>query len=212
VKGSLAVDRLPLQSIDGVTGSAEVTMMAYLGNSGTRHADSMRTSYVFPPENYVYTNIAGGFRGRFVKADLHLIGVGGNIDVVNEYGKTVLNVNKPLPEAAHRIVSLGGHIELHAGIHAFADVEVLAASECGTVRVGSDDRAFEDFDWTIAMPDGASRGWHGFERRQKGAADRDSGPQIPRFDRVSQALNGEERSAGLDVISRGGSIQIMKTN
>jgi hypothetical protein len=212
VKGSLTVDRLPLQSIGDVSGDVEVTMMAYLGNSGTRHADGVRTSYVFPPENYVYSNIAGDFRGRFVRADLNLIGVGGNLDVVNEYGKTVLNIDKPLPEAAHRIISLGGHIEVNAGIHAFADVEVLAASECGTVRVGSDDRDFKDFDWTIAMPDGASRGWHGFERRPQDAADSDSRPQFPRFERVAQALNGDQRGAGLDVISRGGSIQILKAN
>ena len=212
VKGSLTVDRLPLQSIDKVSGDVDVTMYAYLGNSGNRHADGMRTSYVFPPENYVYTNIAGDFRGRFVRADLNLLGLGGNIDVVNEYGKTVLNIDKPLPEAAHRIISLGGHIEVNAGMHAFADVEVLAASECGTVRVGSDDRAFKDFSWTIAMPDGASRGWHGYERRHQDAAGSDSGPQFPRFERVSQALNGDERSPGLDVISRGGGIQILKAN
>jgi hypothetical protein len=209
VKGSLSADRIPLQSIDGVRGNVEVTMMAYLGNSGTRHADSTRTSYVFPPENYVYSNIAGDFRGRFVRADLNLLGVSGNIDIVNEYGKTVWQIDKPLPEAAHRVVSLGGHIEVNAGIHAFADVDVLAASECGTVRVGSDDRAFNNFSWTIAMPDGASRGWSGFERRRQDAAEGDSGPQLPRFERVSQALNGEERGAGLDLISRGGSIQIL---
>jgi hypothetical protein len=60
------------------------------------------------------------------------------------------------------------------------------------------------------MPDGASRGWHGYERRHQDAANGDSRPQFPRFERVSQALNGEERGAGLDVISRGGSIQILK--
>ncbi len=100
LSGSLTVDRLPLQAIDGVKGDVDVTMTAYLGNSGTRHVDNTRTSYVFPPTQCSYKNIDGGFRGWFVRADLELANIGGTIDVVNEYGATKLAIAKTLPSAA----------------------------------------------------------------------------------------------------------------
>jgi hypothetical protein len=163
---------------------------------------------VFPPEEYVYQNIAGDFRGHFVRADLKLSGITGRIDVVNEYGHTQWTIDKPLPTAAHRVVTYGGQIDIRAAEKAFGNLPVLAVSECGTVRIGINDASFEDVSWTSSMPDGQRRGWRGFERKSP-TADRDS--FFERFDRIPSALAGEERSEGLDLISRGGTIQIMRT-
>lgn len=207
VNGPLTVDRLPLQSIDGVSGDATVTMTAYLGNSGTRHVDNTRTSYVYTPEQYVYKNIEGDFRGHFVRANLELSNIGGAIDVVNEYGETGLVIEKPLPSTAHRVVTQGGQIEVQLSDAALGDLPVLAVSECGTVRMGYRDPSFDDVSWSGPLPSGELRGWRGFERKSP-TADRDS--FFERFERIGKILSGEPRSAGVDLVSRGGSIQILK--
>jgi hypothetical protein len=187
-------------------------MMAYLGNSGTRHADDTRTSYGFPPEDYSYQNIAGGFRGRFVQADLDLQGIGGRIDVQNEYGQTTLRLDKPLPNLAHRVITHGGRINVLATEGAFGDLPVLAVSECGVVRIGYNDRSFKDVSWTSTIS-GEHRGWRGFNRPPPSEKEEESHlAAFERFERLPKVLVGEERSAGLDLISRGGSIQILKAN
>ncbi|MEX2138337.1 MAG: hypothetical protein WD894_03700, partial [Pirellulales bacterium] len=208
LKGPLTVDRLPLQTIDGVSGDANVTMTTYLGNSGTRHANDTRTSYVYPPEQYTYKNIEGDFRGWFVRADLELANIGGSIDVVNEYGETKLTVENPLPSAAHRLITHGGQITLQLDDKALGDLPLLAVSECGTVRLGFDDRSFEDVSWTSNMFHDELRGWRGFERKAPNA-ERDS--FFERFERVSQVLSGEDRTPGLDLVARGGLIEINRT-
>jgi hypothetical protein len=206
--GALVAERIPLQSIDDVSGGVEVTMTTYLGNSGTRHADNTRTSYVFVPEAYVYKNIQGGFRGRFVRADLKLEAVASKVDVANEYGKTVLVAEKPLAAAAHRIVSNGGQIEIQLGKESLGELPVLAVSESGTVRLGFQDRSFEDVSWNGPLGStGELRGWRGFERKVPSAA---GDSFFERFDRIGKIIAGEERTPGLDLVNRGGSIQIMQ--
>jgi hypothetical protein len=205
LKGTLTADRIPLQSIEQVTGDVDVTMTAYLGNSGTRHADDTRTSYIYTPQPYSYKNIDGNFRGHFVRADLELANVGGTIDVVNEYGTTKLNLSKPLTKSAHRVVNNGGRIEVQLSDDALGELPLLAVSECGTVRMNNSDRKFEEVSWNGPLPGGELRGWHGFERKAPAA-----GPDsfFARFERIGKVLGGESRTAGLDLVSRGGSIEI----
>jgi hypothetical protein len=208
LKGALAAEHIPLQTIDDVTGGVDVTMTTYLGNSGTRHADNTRTSYVFVPESYAYKNIQGGFRGRFVRADLRLEAIAGQVDVDNEYGKTVLVAERPFTSAAHRIVSDGGQIEVRLSTDALGELPVLAVSESGTVRLGYQDRSFEDVSWSGPLGStGELRGWRGFERKAPSAG---AASFFERFDRVAKILTGEERSPGLDLVNRGGSIQITR--
>jgi hypothetical protein len=205
IKGSLTADRIPLQTIDGVTGNVDISMTAYLGNSGTRHADDTRTSYVYPPQQYSYKDIGGSFHGHFVRADLQLENIAGTIDVVNEYGTTKFSVSKRLTAAAHRVVSNGGRIEVQLSEDALGDLPFLAVSECGTVRINNMDRKFEEVSWNGPLPGGELRGWRGFERKAPAA-----GPDsfLARFERIGKVLSGEDRTAGLDLVSRGGSIEV----
>jgi hypothetical protein len=210
LKGALTVEGIPLQNIEGVHGDVDLRMTAYLGNSGTRHADATRTSYVFAPEKYVYKDIAGNFRGRFVRADLELSEIDGQVDVVNEYGQTRLTVNKPLLEVPHRIISHGGEITVYANDRAYGRLPVFALTECGTVRTADQDRSFEDVHWNLSMDTPPERrGWMGFVRVAPGKT---HARFFEHFERVEKAVDGKERPAGLDLISRGGSIQLMQTN
>jgi len=211
LKGSLTADAIPLQTIEDIEGNVDVTMTAYLGNSGERHADNTRTSYVFVPEPYKYKSIDGNFRGRFVRADLELAEVSGQIDLENEYGHTKLLLDKPLAEKAHRVISNGGQIDVHWRQGGLRPLPLLAVSECGTVRLGFKDtnRSFESVSWTGRIGStGVVRGWRGFERKAKSESD-DS--FFDRFERISQILDGKDRSPGLDLVSRGGTIQIMRS-
>jgi hypothetical protein len=73
--------------------------------------------------------------------------------------------------------------------------------------MNNDDPSFQTVSWTTAMPTGEARGWRGFERMSPAAA-KDS--FFERFERVGKALAGETRAAGLDLISRGGLIEIRR--
>ncbi len=207
LRGTLTAEGIPLQSIETLHGDADIRMTAYLGNSGTRRADGTRTSYVFVPEKFVYKDIAGKFRGRFVRSDIELSEVDGQIDVENEYGQTRLTVNKPLLEVPHRIVANGGDITLHANDRGYGRLPVFALTECGTVRMGSPDQTFEDVHWNLSMDTPPERrSWMGFVRVPAGAT---HARFFEHFERIEKAVDGEERPAGLDLISRGGSVQVL---
>jgi hypothetical protein len=210
LQGALTAEGVPLQSIQTVHGDVDVRMTAYLGNSGTRHADDTRTSYVYVPEKYTYQDIAGNFRGRFVRADLELTKIDGQIDVENEYGQTRLVLDRPLSEVPHRIVADGGHITLQSHERGLGRLPVFALTECGTVRMGYPDQSFEDVHWNLSM--GAPpvrRGWMGFVRVP---ADATGARLFEHFERVEKAVEGKDRPAGLDLISRGGSIELIRSN
>jgi hypothetical protein len=210
LKGELTAEGVPLQSIESVQGNVDVRMTQYLGNSGTRHADGTRTSYVYVPERYTYKDIAGNFRGRFVRAVLELSGVDGQIDVENEYGQTRLVLEKPLFEVPHRIISHGGDIVVQSNERGYGRLPVLALTECGSVRVGSSDRLFEGVAGSFSTsPPFERRGWRGFVRKISEESDVRFFEQL---DRVKQVLAGEDRPAGLDLISRGGNIQLLPAN
>ncbi|HEY7617384.1 MAG TPA: hypothetical protein VH744_11310, partial [Terriglobales bacterium] len=62
--------------------------------------------------------------------------------------------------------------------------------------------------WTSMLTDGGRRGWRGFNRMP--GEKEDAHPDIfERLDRIAKILAGEVRSEGLDLISRGGTIQIL---
>jgi hypothetical protein len=207
LQGPLTAEGVPLQSIEGVHGHVDIRMTEYLGNSGTRHADNTRTSYVYKPEPYSYKHIVGNFRGRFVRADLELKGVYGQIDVENEYGQTKLVLEEPLFEVAHRVISHGGDILVQAGPREFGKLPVVALTECGFVRVGAGDRLFESVSGSRSTSRPRERrGWSGFVRKTSEEAKVRFFEQL---DRIEQILAGGDRSAGLDLISRGGSIQFL---
>ncbi len=106
------------------------------------------------------------------------------------------------------MVSHGGQIEVQLTEDALGELPSLAVSESGTVRMDFHDRSFEDVSWTGSMPNNELRGWRGFERKAP-AAGNDS--FFERFERVANVLSGENRAAGLHLISRGGLIEISRS-
>ena len=204
--GNLTADNIPLQAIENTRGNIAVSLTAYRGNSGTHHAEGVRTSYVELPDLYEYKNIRGDVQANFVRAQLRLSNVTGRIDVRNEYGDTVLVAEGDMSGAAHRIISHSGHIEVQFPDNTMGKAPLLALTECGIVRVDSDDRRLDTVNFETHSPESRERrGWMGFYTQKE----RDPTLFMPEyFDRVWQAVKGEDRTPGFDIISRGGSIRI----
>ena len=172
-----------------------------------------------------------GTFARFCRADLRLEGIAGAIDVDNEFGDTLLvareDLSLPLARSirfptgyamtpaallakAHRIVSESGHVEVHLAEKARQPdgLPLLALTECGTIRtIGAGD-ALENVHFTPAAGGSLGRrSWRGFA--SKGKASSPPGLSLERFERPAAILAGKDRSAGLDLISRAGSIRIV---
>ena len=228
--GSLTADDVPIQVLENVVGDVSITLTGYGENSGVHHVSNMRTCYTVPPGKYLYKKITGDVRAWFCRADLLLEEIAGTIDVRNEFGDTLLMANKPLavprglgdPKSAsgskqlsvpvlakaHRVVSESGHIEVYVTEDPVAPLPIplLALTECGSVRVIGGRKALESTSFTLASGDqwGTRRHWRGFMSKGKG----DFSPFAP-FERPAEVLLGKDRSPGLDLISRAGSIRIV---
>jgi len=212
--GSLTTEDVPIQRLEDVVGDVSIVLTAD-SDSGVRRQ---------------YQKITGDLRAWFCRADLHLEEIAGTIDVKNEFGDTLLVVKKPLAvplarsappgsatgsgqmppllSKAHRIVSESGHIEVHFAGDAeeWQRLPLVALTECGTVRtVGAGD-ALEKVSFSVAAGDpwGNRRAWQGSISRRKGDS-----PHLSPFERPAEVLLGKDRSPGLDLISRGGSIRIV---
>jgi hypothetical protein len=230
--GSVTAQDIPIEVLEHVLGDVSIRLTAYGEDSGTRYESDMRTLYTVPPGKYVYKNIVGNVRARFCRADLHLEGIAGAIDVDNEFGDTLLvareDLSLPLARSirfptgyamthaallakAHRIVSESGHVEVHLAEKAKRPdgLPLLALTECGTIRtIGAGD-ALENVSFEAASgdPQGNRRSWRGFASKGKdGSASR---ALLERFGRPAAILAGKDRSAGLDLVSRSGSIRIV---
>ena len=214
LRGSLAAEDVPIGRLEDVVGNVSIVLTADSDLAVRRQ----------------YKKITGDLRAWFCRADLHLEEIAGTIDVKNEFGDTVLVAKKPLavPLArsgppghpsgseqtkplllkAHRIVSESGHIEIHFAPEAgkWEWLPLAALTECGTVRtVGAGD-ALEKVSFSVGAGDpwGNRRAWQGSISRRKG-----EGPHLSPFERPAEVLLGKDRSPGLDLISRAGSIRIV---
>ena len=196
--GSLTTEDVPIQRLEDVVGNVSIVLTAD-SDSGVRRQ---------------YQKITGDLRAWFCRADLHLEEIAGTIDVKNEFGDTLLVAKQmpPLLSKAHRIVSESGHIEVHFAGDAekWQRLPLVALTECGTVRtVGAGDAlddALDKVSFSVAAGDpwGNHRAWQGSISRRKG-----EGPHLSPFERPAEVLQGKDRSPGLDLISRGGSIRIV---
>jgi len=196
--GSLTTEDVPIQRLEDVVGDVSIVLTAD-SDSGVRRQ---------------YKKITGDLRAWFCRADLHLEEIAGTIDVKNEFGDTLLVAKQmpPLLSKAHRIVSESGHIEVHFAGDAekWQRLPLVALTECGTVRtVGAGDAlddALDKVSFSVAAGDpwGNHRAWQGSISRRKG-----EGPHLSPFERPAEVLQGKDRSPGLDLISRGGSIRIV---
>jgi len=215
--GSLAADNIPIQRIDGVQGNVSVTATAYTENTNGGYGPDGVTSRVVNPRDSVYRNIDGDLRARFCRANLMIGDVVGRVDVENDFGDTVWQTDRELAQKAdHRVVSQSGAVTVRLGPMAPGALKVELYTECGILRRGEDIEKvlnvwFEDTMFQTADGDTVRRSWRSWTRH---TGPRVNQPQqnweetFQRFRRVADALHGKQRSPGIDVISRAGTITV----
>jgi hypothetical protein len=218
LNGPLTVTGVPVRRVENVRGDVSVVLTAYSENAGTTHRARKMTHSHAGPTPCVYKNIEGNVRAWFCRADLHLEDVAGKIDVRNDFGNTVLVCSDRLANVAHRVVSESGHIEVKLGPEALDGLAVTALTECGRVEApdqlpelrGRRPRIRSSSFTTSEGYDGVRRSWGGFVSR---AGDYPSRPftrdPFEAFRRPAESLAGRDRSPGLDLISRAGSVKLV---
>lgn len=206
VYGPVTIDNAPIDVIEGVHGNVTITGTMELVNTGTVHENGVRTSYTPPPRTLQCTNIKGDLTAWFIRSNLKLKSIGGRIDVKNEFGDTALEVDKPLPQMPHRIVSESGKVEVHLAKGALGKLPLQALTNSGAVRTNAPQDMLEETDFTLGRDyTGAGHAWRGM----KSAIKEDPGSFFEAADRLAAVLQGKERSPGLDLISRAGAVKVV---
>jgi len=206
--GSLRVKQVPLDVIDGVTGNVNITATMDLSDRGTSHSGGRMIGTRQPPLACICKNVGGDFVGWFGRVDVQLEGIQGRIDVHNEFGDTRVAVTGRPTDAAHRLVSESGRVELSLARSAWGDFPIWAATQAGTFRCTAPQTFLTDFNVGTQDTDGARRGWVGLRRPSANPRQFDVNDFLASAARPGLALRGKDRSPGFDLISRGGSIVI----
>ncbi|MFN0016754.1 MAG: hypothetical protein ACKVP0_00760 [Pirellulaceae bacterium] len=218
VTGSVAARNVPLHTIEDVSGDVSLTCTVDLANSGTSHdggsdpGQVLRTFHVFRALPCFVKNVGGNFQAWLCRIELEAVDIAGRIDVRNEFGDTRLKLTKPLAKVTHRIVSEAGRIEVNFSAANLGELPLWAVTQCGGVRTNSPRELLDSFNYSQGTTsEGVSRKWSGLRRAKKPNAEFDSSEWMESIERADKALHGLARSAGLDLISRGGIVVVTVT-
>lgn len=192
VHGDVVVDQFPVNQIEDIDGSVTIDSVPDFANSGTQHAGGMRQSFLYRPLDCRIANVSGNLRAHFGRVSLTVEGVGGRLDVRNDFGDTALVVARPLAAAAHRVTSVGGRIEATVQRPAVKDRSVFLGTSYGTIRTNTTQQEYPDYSF------GGSQAWHGF-RHTPGAAGTDILGSL-------EVLEGKRQDPGLVLVSRAGAV------
>jgi hypothetical protein len=205
--GNLTVENAPLDLIDSVDGNVKIVSTMELANTGTHHEGGLRTAYTPPPRVLTCRNIGGDFSAWFTRGDLKLSGISGQIDIQNEFGDSTLVADGQLADKAHRLLSQSGRVEVQLTSAALAQIPLLALTNCSMVRTNARQDVLESTSFSTSSISGlGSRDWHGVKSVRKP----EQGPAsfFAGVERLNAILTGGDRSSGLDLISRGGTVVV----
>ncbi len=200
IDGDVTIDQAPVRLLDGVSGNVRFTATDEFVNSGTRHVDDSRTAYSFETKATEISNVQNNLVAWFLRTNLRVTGVGGVIDIRNEFGSTELDWRDQTKlEAAMRVVSESGTIKLTGPRKILESIPLYAHTLCGTLHSNLQRSILDDVSFSTGNP---RRSWSGFVTPSQ---DRFA---MDRFERPMQAWEGRDRSPGLDLISRSGQVSI----
>jgi hypothetical protein len=105
---------VPLKQISDVEGRVEITATNEFDNAGagTSYRDNMRhlqAGHLLPVR---IQGVRDGVKVWYGRANLELAEIGGTIDVRNDFGNTHLTAAGPFTQAAHRIITESGRIDV----------------------------------------------------------------------------------------------------
>jgi hypothetical protein len=210
LEGPLTVRQMPLDLIENVTGNVNITSTIDLSGRTTRHdnATGLMTMRHEPPLACTCKNIDGDFAAWFGRTGLQLEKIRGRIDVKNEFGDTKLRVDEVPTPVAHRILSEAGRIEVSLSRQAWGDTQLWALTQSGEIRSNARQDFLQDFNISTADENNVWRTWSGFRRARDRMAPFDPGDFQGVMSRPRLAMQGTDRPAGFDLISRGGTVVV----
>ncbi|MGD0518868.1 MAG: hypothetical protein ABSA26_15135, partial [Thermoguttaceae bacterium] len=204
--GPLTIENVPIRLVDSIHGNVNITCTIANGPSYSGAQNGERILAPSSPPVLTCRNIDGDLAAWLMCDELKLEAIAGRIDVKNEFGKTTLALGRELAEKPNRIVSESGRIEVSLASGSLGRSPLLALTSCGTVRTNASDNVLEETNWTMSPDrDGIRRIWKGF----KSTLDGKQAGAIDSSQRISAAVVGDDRSPGLVLISRAGTIQII---
>lgn len=204
VDGPVTLYNVPLDRLEHVHGNVTIMATVEYANTGVSHEGGMRICYTPPPRECVVSDVRGDFSAWFARASLKLDGVSGRIDVKNEAGDTWLTTTV-LADAAHRIISECGRIEVRATAEALRKLPVLAVTGQGSVRTNTGSDLLSETNFTAGnLVEGSRRNWRGL----KTPREFDPVAFMSESHRPAAAMADKPRSAGLDLICRSGVIEL----
>lgn len=204
INGNVTIDQAPVRTLEDVSGDVDCTVTNEFVNSGTRHSGGYRTSYTYETEATRFSNIKGNLVAHFLRTDLHLDHIGGLIDIRNEYGTTSLAVESAESiDRAMRVITESGQINLFASRECLESVPIYAYTQCGTIHTDLPRAVLDDIDISTGTP---VRNWQGFITPSKEPFSMD------KFERPAKAIDNEDRTAGIDLISHCGRVEILSTD
>lgn len=206
LNGSLDLYNVPLDRLENVRGNVTITSTVDRGNSGNSHSGGRWTSYVPPASPTVVRGVVGDLSLWFARGELDVSGVTGTIDVRNEFGNTRIALAQPLPDAAHRVVTESGRIEVDLAEGTLGKLPLFAVTNHGTVRTNAGRDRLDDTSFTTGNSHGGQRrNWRGMVSATES---RDPFASFHRMKHPAAILDGAKRKPGLDLISRAGTIVV----
>ena len=204
-QGDVNVDQVPIRKLVNIKGDVNFTATDEFVNSGTSYRDNTRTTRSFDTADTEIKDIQGALSCWFLRTNLAIDNVTGKLDVRNEFGDTQLTLNGDAsaeldPLLAHRVISESGSIVLTATQGQLSKLKTYAFTNCGVLDTNVSRELLEFKSFSTGQP---KRSWHGLvpklNQRHMG---------MPDFERPDNAWGDKQRAAGLDLISRSGSIEI----
>jgi hypothetical protein len=203
--GPLTLYNVPLDRVEQVQGDVKIMATVEYANTGTRYEGGERTTIIPPPRECAIDQITGNLSAWFSRVNLKLGAISGVVDVKNETGDTKFAPSGPLADRAHRLVSVSGQIDVRLNRSALTNLPIIALTNAGTVKTNATRDELDEMNFTTGNPaDGSRRDWRGLKSPRK----RDGGDPLADFQRPGAALRGDERAAGLDIISQFGTIVV----
>jgi hypothetical protein len=200
VRGNVTIVQAPVRELSVVTGNVRITATEEFVNSGMGHSAEGRAFSPYDTHVTTISNVHGDLQGTFLRADLRLLAIQGQLDVRNEFGSTLVTLNKPPSEKQHCILSESGTIVVKGPLDVLKAASLYAHTQCGTLRTNLSRDVLADKAFSTGQP---RIGWHGMVKPSDKQFD------FGMFERPAAALANSKRKPGLDLISRAGAVSIL---
>ncbi len=207
-RGRLTLMNVPIDIITDVEGGVEIHATTEMANTGNNHRGGFRTAYTPAARACEVSNVRGDLLAHFVRSNLTLRNISGSVNVQNEFGDTHFSINEPIAKKTHRILSLAGKVRVELAKNLELGVPLFAATNCGTNRTNMSRRELDDLSVThTSENDGTRRNWRAYHTP---VPQGDFAKRFELMGRPDQILFDQERSNGLDLMSQGGRVEIVR--